>query len=141
MCLLPKPEHGTKRVEYLNVPTDEENLALKVFKAHITAIHKAVIPHIDWLIRKLSSKFNIITSTNVSNDARKLLKSQLLGPSHKAIILLALTEMSINSDYRYLRRFIRVLKRCPSLKSVADALKESYSELFYKQYDYVIIGT
>lgn len=111
--------------KHLTITTDKEKLALKAFEVHIAVIHKAMIPHVDWLIRKFSTNIG----PKVSNDGLKLLQSQLLGPNYKAVILLALVKMSIDSDYRCLRRFIRVLRRCPALKSVADALKESYSEL------------
>ena len=106
-------------------PSAKDNLALKVFIANFDVLHRAVTPHIDWLIKKFQAKLVI---PKESYDQLELLHSPLLGPSQKAVVLLVVTQLSITADYRCLRQFIRALKRFTSLKSTSDILRKSYSK-------------
>ena len=107
--------------------TSKNNLALEAFRTNIATIYKAMIPNVDWLIKKVSTTLILPRESKIENG-NKLLQSSLLAPSDKAIILLVLAELSITADYRWLRRFVRVLKRHPSLAAIGVSLKKTYGK-------------
>ena len=51
-----------------------------------------------------------------------------VSPGQQAALLLRAAEASIQMDHRRLRSFVRVLRRESSLKPVAEALRQRYSE-------------
>ena len=98
-----------------------ENIALKAFIKCFNELQTAILPHTKWLAEKVSAQ------QIISKECLNL--GTVSNPSQNASILLCHIQSAISKDYRYLRRFVRVLKKQESLKSVAESLITSYRKL------------
>ena len=99
-----------------------ENIALKALIKCFNELQNAIIPHTKWLAEKVSAQQII---------SREFL---ILGTVPNASLLLSNIQSAISKDYRCLQRFVRVLKKQESLKSVAESLMKSYRKfnLYYQ---------
>ena len=98
-----------------------ENIALKAFIKCFNELHTAILPHTKWLAEKVSAQRIISKEFLILGTVSK--------PSQNASLLLSNIQSAISKDYRCLRRFVRVLKKQESLKSVAESLITSYRKL------------
>ena len=109
------------------------NLASDAFRTHYDTLYSALASQPD-VVRGLSAKlYKRVVITQDTRDSIQLTVG--ITPGHRASSLLLAVESSIRIDPRKLRRFVRVLRKMPTLKPVADALQQCYSKYrIYNQF-------
>ena len=102
------------------------NLASDAFRKHYDTLYSALSSQPDTVLGLTVKLYKRVVITQDTRDSIQLTTG--ITPGHRASTLLLAVESSIRIDRRNLRKFVRILRKEPTLKSVADALQQSYSK-------------
>ncbi len=102
------------------------NLASDAFRKHYDTLYSALASQPDTVLGLTARLYKRVLITQDTRDCIQLTTG--ITPGHQASRLLLAVESSIRIDRRNLRQFVRVLKKEPTLKPVANALQQSYSK-------------
>ena len=102
----------------------EKNLALQAFREHFDALYSSLTSHPD-LVLGLASK--VCKGAIIVQETRDVIK-QATGTVYQASRLLSAIESAIAVNPKNLRRFLRILRKESTLKSIAGALRKCYGK-------------
>lgn len=126
---------GEKTSDVQEVPTHidpsgtfeptKEFLILKAFVMNFNELFVAMVPHVDYLPKKLLGSQLI---SKESCDHLKSLQRLKIEANQRTIVVLGLLQLSITTDCHCLRQLVRVLKEFSPLMHTAEVLSSTYSK-------------
>ena len=102
------------------------NLASDAFRKHYDTLYSALASQPDTVLGLTAKLYKRVVITQDTRNSIQLTTG--ITPGHRASRLLLAVESSFRNNRRNLRQFIRVLRKEPTLKSIADELQQSYSK-------------
>ena len=103
----------------------KRNLAEAAFRKNYAALYDALAQPL--VITGLAVK--LYSAVIITSETRDAILTSGIPPAQQASLLLQAVEASIKSDYKRLRKFIRVLRKQPVLEPIAKQLRLYYSKL------------
>ena len=103
-----------------------KNLALQAFREQFSTLYPALKSQPE-LVLRLASKF--YKRTLISKEIKDAIQQMSSGTTElQAAWLLSEIQLAIAVNPRFLRQFLRVLRKESTLKSVAEAVQKHYSK-------------